>query len=328
MNSFLSTSHNRSTAIDFARLVSTDDGNQPILFEIEIDPRMKTKAFADVGKMSYYENEGEVLIMLGALFRIDKIVDDKKNRMWITRLSLASEDDYHLKETFGYMKEKIGDDTNLDSLGKILIEMGEYRQAEKCYERMLEEFQVGVGDAQAGLGNAHRKCKKYEKSLEHHKQALQIRRQLLEECDVKVGDSYRCIGTVHWEKGNYEEALVSLKRAVEIYEKAPTVDSISLARTYNNVAIAYDDMGKDDLALQYYDKTLKIQQADLPPDHPDIALTYNNLGWFYRNVGNCVKALEYYQKSLDISRKTLPPTHEDLIRTENNIEKIKEEMKK
>src|SRR5690349_15975179 len=109
MNSFLSTSRDRSIAIDFAQLVSMDDDNQPILFEIEIDPRLKTKAFADVSKMSYYENEGEVLIMLGALFRIDKIVEDKKNRMWIGCVSLASEDDYHLKETFAYMKEKIGD---------------------------------------------------------------------------------------------------------------------------------------------------------------------------------------------------------------------------
>jgi len=328
MNSFLSTSRNRSIALDFVRLASTDNGTQLVLFEIEIDPRMKTKAFADIAPMSYHKNEDEVLIMLGALFRIEKIVEDKKNGIWIARLSLASEDDYHLKETFAYMKEKIGDDTNLDSLGKILLEMGEYRQAQKCYERMLEDFQLGVGDAQAGLGKTHRCCKEYDQSLEHHMQALQIRRQMLGESHVKVGDSFRLIGVVQWEKDNFEEALVNLKKSMQILEKASLVDPINLARTYHSVATIYHQMEEDDLALQYYDKTLKIQRANLPSDHPDIALTLNNLGYFYRGNGQFSKALEYYEKSLDISRKTLPPTHEDIIRTENNIEDIKEEMRK
>ena len=152
MNSFLSTSRNRATAVDFIRMIPMSDEHQRILFEIEIDPRLKTKEFADINEMSYYQNEDEVLIMLGALFRIRKVTEDEKNRMWITNISLASEDDYRLKETFSFMKDKIGDETNLDSLGKILLEMGEYRQAEKCYRRMHEEFRLGMSDAQSGIG--------------------------------------------------------------------------------------------------------------------------------------------------------------------------------
>jgi tetratricopeptide (TPR) repeat protein len=326
MNSFLSTSRNRSTAIDFACLVSADGDCQPILFEIEIDPEMKTKAFADVSQMSYYKNEDEVLIMLGALFRIEKIVEDKKNQMWIARVSLASEDDYHLKETFAYMKEKIGDDTNLYSLGKILHEMGEYRQAQKCYERMAEESQLAFGQAQFGLGWAHIACKEYDQSLEHFNQALQIQKQLLGEGDVKVAESYRACGASYREKGNYEESLINLKKAIKILEEASIVDPVSLANTYHSAAITYQDTGKYDLALQYFDKTLKVQQANLPAEHPGIALTFNNLGAFYHDTGQFSKALEYYEKSLNISRKTLPPTHEDIIRTENNIKIIKEEM--
>jgi tetratricopeptide (TPR) repeat protein len=328
MNSFLSTSRHRSTAIDFARLVSTEDGNEAIVFEIEINPRVNTKAFADVSKMSYYENEGEVLIMLGALFRIEKIVEDKKNRMWVAHVSLASEDDYHLKETFAYMKEKIGDDTSLDSLGNILIEMGEYRQAKKCYERMLEEFQLGVGDAQVGLGRARRECKEYEESLEHLEQALRTRRQILGDDHIKVGESYRHIGALYFQQSNYEEALVNSKEAIKILEKASIFESKNLAAAYHNIAITYHMMGENDLALQYHDKTLKVEQATLPADHPDIALTYNSLGCLYRDNDQFSKALEYYEKSLNISRKTLPPTHGDIIRTEKNIKSIKEKMNK
>ena len=326
MNSFLSTSRTRSTAIDFTRSVSTSHDNQSILFEIEIDPRLKTKAFADISEMSYYENEGEVLIMLGALFRIEKIVEDKKNGIWIGRLLLASEDDYHLKEIFAYMKTKIGDDTNLDSLGNILLEMGEYRQAEKCYKRMLEEAQLTVGDAQLGVGRALRKCEEYDQSLEHLQLALQVRERILGKSHMMVGDSYRHIGLVHWEQSKNEQALVNLKKSEEILEKASSVDPVKLALTYNAIAITYRNMNKTDLSLQYYRKTLEVQLANLPLDHPDIALTYNNMGAFCYDTGDFTKGLEYFQKSLDISQKTLPPTHEDVVRTKNNIRLIKEEM--
>ncbi|CAF4662916.1 unnamed protein product, partial [Rotaria magnacalcarata] len=47
--------------------------------------------------------------MLGALFRIEKVTEDQGNRLWIANVSLACEDDYHLKEIFTHMKEKIGD---------------------------------------------------------------------------------------------------------------------------------------------------------------------------------------------------------------------------
>ncbi len=328
MNSFLSTSRNRSTAVEFARMVSISHDNLPILIEIEINPQLKTNPFADITQMSYYQNEDEVLIMLGTLFCIQNVVEDKKNGMWIAHVSLASEDDYHLRETFAHMKEKIGDDTNLDSLGRILEEMGEYRQAEKCYKRMLEEAQGAVGDARCGIGWAQYRCEEYDKSLEHFKQALNLQRQVLGENHVKVGGCFCYIGVVYWRQGYYKEALVNVKKAIEIYETPPIVDPTSLARTYHTAAIIYHQTNKTDLALQYFNKTLKVQQANLPSDHPDIARTYNNLGAYYYNTGNFAKALEYFEKSLHISRKTLPPTHTDVVRTENNITDIKETMKK
>ena len=154
MNSFLSTSHDRSTALYFARMTPEIGGTQRIIFEIEIDPRLQTKAFANITSISYFRNEDEVLIMLGALFRIEKVIEDKKDRVWMVHVSLASEDDYHLKETFAHMKKMIGDDTNLDSLGKILHEMGEYQQAQKCYERMMHDLQVSTANCHVGLGKA------------------------------------------------------------------------------------------------------------------------------------------------------------------------------
>jgi tetratricopeptide (TPR) repeat protein len=327
MNSFLSTSRNRSTALEFTRVSRMRDNMRPIIFEIEINPRLRTKAFADIGETSYFQDEDEVLIMLGALFRIEKIIEDEKNKIWVARVSLASEDDYHLKEIFTHMKEKIGDDTNLDSLGKLLLRMDENEKARKCYKRMLEETQLAVGDAHLGFGWASLRCNDCEESLEHFEESLQIRKRILGENHASVGESYSFLGETHRKKRDYERALVDLNKAMEIQEIVLPANSLDLAATYDTIASTYTLTEKYDLALKYFNKTLKIRQATLPSNHPQVASIYSNLGWLYECEGSYTKALDYYQKALEIFCKTLPPTHTYVIGTEKSMRKLKDKMK-
>ncbi len=329
MNSFLSTSRDRSTALHFARLTPTINGIQRIIFEIEIDPRLQTKAFADIISVSYFQNEDEILIMLGALFRIEKVIDDKKDQVWVARVSLASEDDFHLKQTFAHMKQMIGDDTDLDSLGKILEEMGEYKQAQKCYERMMHDLQVKTAVCHVGLGKQMHWQDQCEPALSHYNQAMKIRREVFSSEHESVGEVYSYIGGLEWSLlSNYKEALVTLKKAIEIQEKTLPSDSLDLARTYSYMAATYDFMTQYDLAAKYYNKALKIRQTALPPEHPHIAITYNNLGCMYKTKGEYTEALKHYEKSLEIAQKTLPPSHPDIALTENNIRGLKQLMKK
>ncbi len=48
--------------------------NQPlVLFEFILDQQLDTRPFADISKHSAYENEDEVLIDIGAVFRVEKV---------------------------------------------------------------------------------------------------------------------------------------------------------------------------------------------------------------------------------------------------------------
>ncbi|CAF3457165.1 unnamed protein product [Rotaria sp. Silwood1] len=328
MNSFLSTSRNLSTALHFARLTPVIDGIQRIIFEIEINPRLQTKAFADITKTSYFQHEDEVFIMLGALFRIETVMEDKNDRVWVAHVSLASEDDFHLKETFAHMKDTIGDDTDLDTLGNILIEMGEYDQAQKCYELMMYDSQLGVSRAFRGLGCVANGKKDTNQALEYARSEKSIKESILSKGHAELGSLYSWIGGLYWSSCDYDQALAFLNMALKIQEKVKPINLPRLAATYNRMAITYDCMKADGLAEKYYNKTLMTQKTVLPSDHPSIALTYNNLGCLFRDRGDYVQAMEYYQKSLAISQKTLPPTHKDIVRTENNIRGLKNKMKK
>ncbi|CAF4631053.1 unnamed protein product, partial [Didymodactylos carnosus] len=53
---------------------------------------------------SYFRGEKEILLMLGSIFRIDKVDYDEDGKMWIAKLSLCAENDYELKDLIAQMK--------------------------------------------------------------------------------------------------------------------------------------------------------------------------------------------------------------------------------
>jgi hypothetical protein len=74
MNSFLSTSIDRRSAISFLTSSTASGDLQRILFEIDLDPTLAgIKPFANITSNSFYVDEQEVLIMLGSIFRLVKI---------------------------------------------------------------------------------------------------------------------------------------------------------------------------------------------------------------------------------------------------------------
>ncbi|UJR19413.1 hypothetical protein I4U23_022543 [Adineta vaga] len=327
MNSFLSTSRDRAVAVQFARMCQGRNRMRPILFEIEINPKLRTKAFADISKKSDFQSEHEVLIMLGALFCIKKVTEDPKDKVWVVRASLASDDDYHLKELFAHMKSKIGDDTNLDTLGKLLLRMDENEQARKCYQRLVKETQLALADAQLGLGWASLKCNDEQEGLEHFQQALEIRQRLLGENHPDVAEILSFLGETYRMMNNYDQALTYVIKAMEIEEQTLPPDSLNLAATYDTLGTIYTTLHQYDLALIYYEKVLKIRQAALPSTHPQMAAIYGHLGYLFKDKGDYSKALNYYQKSLDIARKALSPEHSLITRAQDNIRLLNEKMK-
>ena len=328
MNSFLSTSLHRRTALSFLDVIGLNNDIERILFKIDIDPRQKTKPFSNIDRLSYFKNEDEVLIVLGALFRIQAINEDKEKNIWIAHITLANEDDFDLKETFAHMKEKIGDETNLHSIGKILTEMGEYKQAQKCYRRMVYESQLDESIGYIGLGWADHWLNEYDEALSNLNKSLSLINELLPDISEEKGKLYSCIGLVYWRKKQYDQALKTLKKALNIQQEFLPSEHPDILATYNRLAITYSGMNEIDMALEYYNKCLNIRLATLPHDHPDIATSYNNIGWLYNEkIGDYEKALEFFQRALAICRKILPPTHRDITRTEQNIRKVNEKLK-
>ncbi|CAF3862954.1 unnamed protein product [Rotaria sp. Silwood1] len=140
VNSFFSTSLEKQAALSFLKVPDGTENLEAVLFQIDADPKMAiTKPFADISESSDYKDEAEVLFMLGSIFRLNSISRSKHGQVWIIKMSLCNDDEHDLKQVLMDMKEQyLSEETNLQTLGKILWEMGKPDLTQKYFVRMLE----------------------------------------------------------------------------------------------------------------------------------------------------------------------------------------------
>ncbi|CAF1140165.1 unnamed protein product, partial [Didymodactylos carnosus] len=246
---------------------------------------------------------------------------------WVASVSLANEDDYDMKDLFSHYKDKIGEETNLDSLGKILLEMGEYDKAAKYYEQYLNESQIAMADSLCGLGTADLRNGNYDEALNSLRKALELREKLYSYNHPDVAQCYMRIGLVYNCMKDYDTALNYYSKTLDIQQKTLPVNHSDFAKTYGNIALSHVGKCEYELALRYYAKASENQEINLPASHHHIAMMSDNIGVVYENMCDYQKAMEYYEKAHQIFRKTLPPSHEFTKTAEDNIRRLKLEKK-
>ncbi|CAF1195107.1 unnamed protein product [Adineta steineri] len=143
VNSFLSTSSLKEISNFYLGDTSRRSIDfEKVLFEIDADPKVvTTKPFADISQFSDFIDESEVLFMPGSIFRLNSVIRDDQNQVWIIGMCLCSDDEHDLKHILVDMKNEIGNgETNLCILGKVVRRMGHFDLAKKYYYRCLDEL--------------------------------------------------------------------------------------------------------------------------------------------------------------------------------------------
>jgi tetratricopeptide (TPR) repeat protein len=182
INSFLSTTAQRETALFFLGDGTPTDDLKRVLFEIDADPRVvTTKPFADISSHSDFPIETEVLFMLGSIFRLNKITLGD-NQLWIIEMALCSDDEHDLRQVITHMKNQNSNgETDLRILAKIVRTMGKFDLAEKCYLRLING--IAPNDPSLitlynDLGEITAQKGEYDVSIEWHNKAIEITSRL------------------------------------------------------------------------------------------------------------------------------------------------------
>jgi tetratricopeptide (TPR) repeat protein len=259
-----------------------------VLFVINIDPSISATPFANVTNVSYYEGEEEeILFSMHSVFRIGQVKQiDKNDRLWQVDLTLTSDNDPQLHALTKCMQEETKGSTGWLRLGKLMIKLGHFDQAEELYEILLQQTTN----------------------------------------EGKKAHLFHQLGCIKDVQGKYAEAIEFYEKALEIEQKTLPANHPNLATSYNNIGAVYKNMGEYSKALSYYEKALEIRQKTLPANHPSLATSYNNIGWVYKNMSDYSQALSYYKRALDIRKRSLPPNHPDIQDVRESIEIVKKKL--
>jgi tetratricopeptide (TPR) repeat protein len=322
-NNFLSTSTNSDVSLEFARRTMANSTLVGILFILKIDPSISATPFANVGKVSYYQGEGEILFSMHSVFRIGQVKQiDKNDRLWQVNLTLTGDNDPQLQAlTESMRKETSSTYKGWHRLGRLMIKLGQFNKAEELYDILLKQAtnEGEKGHLYHQFGWIKNDQGKYAEAIEFYEKALEIDQKTLPANHPSLATSYNNIGAVYKDMGEYSKALSYYEKALEIQQKTLPANHPDLATSYNNIGDVYRNIGEYSKALSYHEKDLAICQKTLPANHPSLAISYNNIGEAYRNMGEYSKALSYYEKALEIFEKTLPANHPSLATSYNNI---------
>jgi tetratricopeptide (TPR) repeat protein len=321
INSFFSTSLNRQKAIKFLNDYSFSNNLHKVLFEIDANGELNhLKPFANISSISFYSNEQEILFMLGSIFRLMNIKQEK-NGLWIIQMILSNNNDENLKILFDNIKSEyngIDEETNLISFGNILYKMGKYDLAEKYFHRLLSDLPNDHHDISRcyhALGILALIKDNYELSLQWHNKSLKI----LKSNDSRLADSYNCIGCIYQKKEDFKNALEFYNKALIIWKNSLREDYYQIADCLNNMGCVYEMEKNYSKALECHQNALSIRKKYLPKDHPDLGGSYNNIGNIYLCLEQYDFALENYKYSYEIKLKSLPSQHSSLASTLENI---------
>ena len=189
-------------------------------------------------------------------------------------------------------------------IGEAYLDAGRYRDAERCYLKVLEisketEYDEGTATSLYRLGNIHQGQGRYDEAVTMYQESLKISEEL--GYIGGIADVLYNMGWIHQEYGRYEEAGEMYEESTEMYEESLKIseelgDKQSTARTLHRIGLIHYDRGRYDEAAKMYKESLKISEER--GDKQSIARTLHNLGNTYYGLGRYDEAAKMCKESL------------------------------
>lgn len=272
MNSFVSTSPRQETAEMF--LNSTTIASYSlvsVVFEIEIDIRRKnTKPYADITHLSYFPNEQEVLIMLGAVFKIDEVSQSGAGVATV-KLSLHNDDKNELKD----MAEQLAaytDESDIILQGMIIDNTEE---AQQYFKNLLSNLSSDNPDVSA----CYFQLATQAQSQDNNNETITLLDEAIAACLritpnnlSRLSRYYLELAQAYSDAGNYQMCIRTGEGLHNIQMKYLPELHYSVAENYNLIGAAYHLSRDYDNALIYFQRGLNIRLETLSQYHQDIVI--------------------------------------------------------
>lgn len=184
--------------------------------------------------------------------------------------------------------------------GRIHSLRGQYDDAKRCYESILElsaNDKLWQAIALGNLGVIYGTLGEPDRANEMFHKSLAI--------DEKLGrlggmaTSYGNLGIIYQMRGKLDRAEEMYRNALAIGEKLGNQDGI--AEQYGNLGLVYRMRGDLDRAKEMFQKSLDIEEK--LDQQVGMAINYDNLGLIYQLRGELDRAEELHRKALGINER-------------------------
>ncbi|MGH9752726.1 MAG: tetratricopeptide repeat protein, partial [Blastocatellia bacterium] len=201
------------------------------------------------------------------------------------------------------VQEPLWESLLLVRLGRLHIELTEFRQAKDYFSRALVARKAigdrsGEATAQSGVCEALHYLGDTKGKAECIEALIPIYRELGSRLDEAKAISNKA--TTFNSLGDYQGALQSAQQALRIFQEEG--DRVQESFALNTLGQIYRSLNEHQLALDHYERALAIRREGT--DKRLLGLTLGDIGVTYYELGDFTRAVDYLRQSLALSEET------------------------
>ena len=309
MNTFLSTTRNRSVAeayagVDGKSRVPSDF--ESVIFEITVDVLADNTCVADVSFYSPFKDEEEVLFDFAAVFEIETVTFDSASSSWICKIVATDKGKAIAKEYMELQLHEIDKEDAAILFGTILLQMGKHKKAKEFFSNLKDQILTNNPDVIHRLGYTYYGLDEHQEALEHFGRARNMYLNKEPPDFEKAAKVATHMGNAHTFLCQYNEALICQTESLNLYEKAGMIEQLPVVRTLVGLGEVYNCMGKNESSLQCCQQALNIARRLVPFDHPSLGSAYMYVAEALCRLGDYDQALTHITNTVNIEHSVQP----------------------
>lgn len=195
--------------------------------------------------------------------------------------------------------------TDLNNLGRIHYDLGDYARAAESFREALELWQ-GLGDRERELLALRNLAAALDhqgdtaRALTLYEQNLTLARQLFADHDPRLASSLHGLGALYRRRGEAGKAIPLLREVLDIYDQNGDTRPSRLASVESSLALTLHALGRPEDARPYLEKALATRSRLFGEHDARVASTEKNLAAVLIDLGE----LDTARRLLDKSRAT------------------------
>jgi serine/threonine protein kinase/tetratricopeptide (TPR) repeat protein len=204
----------------------------------------------------------------------------------------------------------------LNTLGGLMMELSDYKQAEQTFLEALWAAQAGRHDEEAvnaatQLAIVVSFLTRYDEGEVWARQAGAILERLGKDEALQAA-LHEAVGRQHTVRGRHNEALAEFRKALEIRQRLLGTEHAATLRVDIRVGNALVQLGRYQEGLEIQRRVLEVRERILGPEHPDTAESLHVIALTNFRMGRFEESLSANQRSLKIREKTIGAEHPEV----------------